>query len=348
MVTNNKKKKYDHFFFVFIHFITNFANELLFIYLSKAPNYMKNPLVSIIIPNYNHAQYLEQRIESILNQTYKNIEIILLDDHSNDNSVDIIRRYQQNPYVSHVTLNTKNSGSPFLQWQKGVKMSSGEFVWIAESDDLCENCLLETLVNEFAKDDKCVLAFCKSQTINSKGEITGEKGLGKDYHDNGWSFFNNYLYRYNYISNASSVIFKKDAFPISDDSFVNYRGCGDWIVWIEICKSGNVAYVNKPLNFYRVHDSNTTSSQISSGKNEQESAAVTQYMFNKKYISRWKKQRVNIAHIYSIKYGKFKSFFPKDVQKKLISDWGDNIFTECVCFAIHTISQLFNIHIIKR
>ena len=112
---------------------------------------MRNPLVSIIIPNYNHAQFLERRIESVLNQTYKNFEIILLDDYSNDNSVDIIRRYQQNPYVSHISLNTQNSGSPFLQWQKGVRMSSGELVWIAESDDFCENSLLETLVNEFTK-----------------------------------------------------------------------------------------------------------------------------------------------------------------------------------------------------
>lgn len=309
---------------------------------------MEKPLVSIIIPNYNHAQFLEQRIESVLNQTYKNIEIILLDDHSNDNSVDIFKRYQHNPYVSNVALNTKNSGSPFIQWQKGVKMASGEFIWIAESDDFCVDSLLETLIKEFTNDEKCVLAFCKSLTVNSKGEITGEKGLNENYHDNGRSFFNNYLYRYNYISNASSVIFKKDAFPISDESFVNYRGCGDWIVWIEICKSGNVAYVNKPLNYYRVHDNNTTSSQISSGKNEQESAAVTQYMYKKKYISLWKKIRVSIAHIYSIKYGKLKSVFPKDVQEIILKDWSYSILTNSVCYVIHIISQSLNIQIIKR
>ncbi len=63
---------------------------------------MKNPLISVVIPNYNHAQFLEKRIESVLNQTYKNIEIILLDDKSTDNSIDIIKKYEQNPVVSHV------------------------------------------------------------------------------------------------------------------------------------------------------------------------------------------------------------------------------------------------------
>jgi glycosyltransferase involved in cell wall biosynthesis len=76
---------------------------------------MKNPLISVVIPNYNHAQFLEKRIESVLNQTYKNIEIILLDDKSTDNSIDIIKKYEQNPVVSHVLQNTENSGSPFLQ-----------------------------------------------------------------------------------------------------------------------------------------------------------------------------------------------------------------------------------------
>lgn len=133
---------------------------------------MKNPLISVVIPNYNHAQFIEKRIESVLNQTYKNIEIILLDDKSTDNSIDIIKKYEQNPVVSHVLQNTENSGSPFLQWKKGVSMSKGDLVWIAESDDLCENDLLETLVKEFTTDNECALAFCKSMTINSTGDKT--------------------------------------------------------------------------------------------------------------------------------------------------------------------------------
>jgi hypothetical protein len=227
-------------------------------------------------------------------------------------------------------------------------MSKGDLVWIAESDDLCENDLLEILVKESTTDNECALAFCKSMTINSTGDITGEKGLSNNLHVNGEYFFKNYLYKYNYISNASSVVFRRNAFPYSDDSYAKYRGCGDWIVWIEICKKGNVAYVNKALNYYRVHESNTTTQQISSGKNEKESAAVTQYMVNKKYIGTWKYLRTRIAHIYSIKYGKLKSIFPNEVKEELLSSWGENFLTKYVCHIIYILSQLFNINIIKR
>ena len=77
------------------------------------------PLVSIIIPNYNHARYLKQRLESIFNQTYQNFEVIFLDDCSTDNSSDIIEQYKDNPHLSQIVVNETNSGSPFKQWNKG-------------------------------------------------------------------------------------------------------------------------------------------------------------------------------------------------------------------------------------
>ena len=69
--------------------------------------------VSIIVPNYNYACYLNVRIASILNQSYTNYELILLDDASTDNSVEILEKYKDNPHVSHILVNEKNSGSPF-------------------------------------------------------------------------------------------------------------------------------------------------------------------------------------------------------------------------------------------
>ena len=71
---------------------------------------MTAPKVSIIIPNYNHAQYLSQRLNSIFNQNYQNFEVIILDDCSIDNSKDIIGKYKSNPKVSHIIYNDTNSG----------------------------------------------------------------------------------------------------------------------------------------------------------------------------------------------------------------------------------------------
>ena len=93
------------------------------------------PLVSIIVPNFNHAAFLAQRLESIYNQTFSSFEVILLDDASTDNSIEILNLYKNHPKTAHFIINTINSGSPFKQWQKGVELAKGELIWIAESDD---------------------------------------------------------------------------------------------------------------------------------------------------------------------------------------------------------------------
>ena len=101
---------------------------------------MRSPLVSVIIPNYNHAVYLDERIKSVLNQTYQNFELIILDDCSPDNgaSMAIIEKYRNNPHISHIVYNDVNSGSTFKQWHKGLELAKGDLIWIAESDDNCE------------------------------------------------------------------------------------------------------------------------------------------------------------------------------------------------------------------
>ena len=89
---------------------------------------MKRPLVSVIVPNYNYARFLDERMQSILTQTYQNFEIIILDDCSKDNSRDVIEKYRGNPHVSCIVYNEVNSGSPFKQWNKGFIIAKGELI----------------------------------------------------------------------------------------------------------------------------------------------------------------------------------------------------------------------------
>ena len=93
------------------------------------------PKVSVIVPNYNHERFLRQRIDSILAQTFRDFELILLDDCSTDYSREILREYASDPHVTHAEFNEVNSGSTFKQWNKGVRLAQGKYVWIAESDD---------------------------------------------------------------------------------------------------------------------------------------------------------------------------------------------------------------------
>ena len=111
---------------------------------SKA-NKPMNPKVSVIVPNYNHASYLKQRIDSILNQTFQDFEVIILDDCSTDNSLEVLSHYKNHNKVSHCVFNDTNSGSTFKQWDKGIQLAKGEWIWIAESDDWAEPEFLETI-----------------------------------------------------------------------------------------------------------------------------------------------------------------------------------------------------------
>ena len=80
------------------------------------------PLVSVIVPNYNHEKYLPERLNSILNQTFQDFELILLDDCSTDGSREILKSFKKNSKVTHLEFSVSNSGSPFKQWAKGVNL----------------------------------------------------------------------------------------------------------------------------------------------------------------------------------------------------------------------------------
>jgi len=129
-----------------------------------------SPLVSIIVPCYNHAPYLEARLASIANQTYRKMEVILLDDASTDDSAAILRRFVTlYPSNSRLVVNRHNSGSPFQQWQRGMELASGDLIWIAESDDFCHDEFLEALVPCF-RNRGVMLAFGNTRFCDQSGQ----------------------------------------------------------------------------------------------------------------------------------------------------------------------------------
>src|SRR5712692_6211638 len=130
------------------------------------------PTVSVIIPSYNHARFLRQRIESVLRQTYQDFEVILLDDCSTDDSRSILSEYAGDPRV-RMEFNEVNSGSTFKQWNKGVRLARGEYVWIAESDDYADPHLLEKLVSRLDAEPSTVLSYCRSWRVSADGQLSG-------------------------------------------------------------------------------------------------------------------------------------------------------------------------------
>ena len=132
---------------------------------------MINPTVSVIVPNYNYKQFLASRIDTILNQTYRDFELILLDDCSTDNSREILESYRDNPHVSHIVFNEKNTGSPFRQWMKGIELARGKYVWIAEADDMSAPEFLETSITELNANPNAVATVTGSTHIDTDGKI---------------------------------------------------------------------------------------------------------------------------------------------------------------------------------
>lgn len=220
--------------------------------------------VSVIVPSYNHAQYLEERIESILQQTYTEFELILLDDLSPDHSAEILNKYKNHPKVSHCIINEKNSGSTFYQWNKGMSLAKGELIWIAESDDVADATFLEKLVTHFIQNPNLVLAYSQSHRMNAQGEVTGSWKdftdavdpilFANDFEMSGLEYINRFLNRQNTVPNASGVLFKKQTYLDVGGANPSLRFIGDWEIWAKIISQGDLFYTAECLNYFRYHD----------------------------------------------------------------------------------------------
>ena len=280
---------------------------------------MNLPLVTIIIPNYNHAIYLDERIQSCLNQTFQDFEIIILDDKSSDNSKDIIEKYRSNHKVSHIIYNENNSGSTFIQWNKGFELAKGEYIWIAESDDFCDYNLLEELVTNLIRDKINVLAFSQSQFVDSKGKmIPPYLKKQKNISLNGNRFIKKYMLTGNKIYNASSAVFKKKTLENITKSYMKYKAGGDRLFWIEIAKQGNVVMVNKPLNYFRQHECKVSPKRVYDGTVYKEAYQTYTYLKQQGYINYFMEFIVRNHFVCVISKTKFKDEF---VKNNLINLW---------------------------
>lgn len=223
------------------------------------------PLVSVIVPNYNHAKYLGKRLDSIKKQNYKNIEIILLDDASTDESLEILQNFTRYEPRARLIKNKVNSGSTFKQWKKGISHAKGKYIWIAESDDSAEPEFLTILVSLLESDTEITVATCQLRMMDTEGKIGGtpdewlhelnKKRWNHPFINEGKNEIKDYLSQKNTILNASGVVFRK---TVGVESLVDdtMRLCADWLFWVRMLIKGKIAYTPKVLNYWRLQSSN--------------------------------------------------------------------------------------------
>lgn len=257
------------------------------------------PKVSVIVPNYNHSAFLKTRLDCIYNQTYKNFEVLLLDDCSKDNSREILTEYAEKyPEKTKLMFNEQNSGGVFFQWAKGVKNSTGELCWIAESDDYCDTNFLEELVPAFADED-VKLSYCKycftdeNDNKNPDGFFyyvgtVDDKKWRSNYVNDSADEVDSALGILNSIPNASGAVFRN---PGENDVFFRedwykMKICGDWIFYLYIIKGGKVAYSVDTTSYFRFHSNNSSAKTYTNSAYYKEHEMVASALRNLYFVDR--------------------------------------------------------------
>lgn len=242
-----------------------------FDYQAPMPSEPYRPLVTVIVPNYNHAPYLRQRLDSIYAQSWPHFEVILMDDCSTDESRDILRDYaSRHADRTRLILNDANSGSAFRQWEKGLGAARGDLVWIAESDDWCSPNFLETLAPFFAN-PAVQLAYAPSVFMNEAGteQVWSMAEYLSDLGPERWAstfvcaaprIVREVFAERNIIPNVSSALMRRIDRPeaLEADVWRGMRTCGDWVFYLNLIRGGLLAYSPDAQNFYRMHGANTS------------------------------------------------------------------------------------------
>lgn len=223
------------------------------------------PKVAVIVPSYRHAPYLHWRIDTILDQTYQDFELLVLDDASPDHSREIIESYRGRPRV-RIIHNAVNSGSVFRQWEKGINATDSDYVWMAESDDWADPKYLERMVPVLDAHPGVGLAYCQSWLVNRESQVNGHASCWtedldterwkRDFIAAGREEMRRSLLVKNTIPNASAVLMRRSVLAKTLPIDTSFRLCGDWMQWIRMLAEADIAFVAENLNFWRLQSSN--------------------------------------------------------------------------------------------
>ncbi len=218
------------------------------------------PLVSVVVTSYNHAEYLAERLQSLLSQTYDNIEINVVDDGSTDQSGAVLARYKNNPEV-HITFLRENGG--YAQaCNIGVGLSRGDYIMFAECDDFSEPAQIEALMGKLLQNPGVGVVYSLSNMVDSKGAVFGDDGRHRE------KLFRKYcgkdvlipqremqkfFLKSCVIPNMSAAIIRKECLQRIGGFDSKYKACADWDFWCRLSRHCDFFYVAKPLNNFRTH-----------------------------------------------------------------------------------------------
>ena len=232
--------------------------------------------LSVTVPNYNYAHHLPSRLQTIFQQWNPVREILLLDDHSTDDSVTVAEETAADAdRAITVIANARNSGSVFAQWRRAAEAATGEFVWIAEADDESDPRFLSHCLQRLKANPDNVMVFCDSIAMDENGTILSDSYktyynraapglLEEDADFSGRDFLRRCLSERNLILNVSSVLWRRQALLAAldrcGDRLGGFKVAGDWYLYADVLSqpAARIAYVAEPLNRHRRHQTSVT------------------------------------------------------------------------------------------
>jgi len=214
------------------------------------------PLVSVIMPSYNHERFIAEAVDSVLEQTVEDFELIIIDDGSSDNSKEVIESYRARDTRIRVLFNDNNQGISRTM-NRGLKEAAGEFMAFISSDDIWYAGKLETQLAILRKEPNVVL-YADLTKIDSEGRLldgedTNAARLSKCRTGN----ILQDLLKGNIIPGQTIMFKRRNIDGIKYDERLRYLN--DWKFVLELAKKWEFCYMPQPLAKYRVHGSNSIS-----------------------------------------------------------------------------------------
>ena len=214
------------------------------------------PLVSICIPTYNRAQFIEKAIESALNQTYSNIEVIVVDNASTDNTKSDLNKYTD-PRLKYVK-NKHNIGM-FANFNRCLELANGEYIQLLHSDDYIDNDFIEKCITFLESHKNVCLTFTPARMLENEKiiEVYHLENFDNDHIFHAPDGFIKLLSLGNYISCPSAILRSTIVDKIGPFDLEFPYG-GDYYQWLKISKNHDIAYVSNTYYNYRTGEHSGT------------------------------------------------------------------------------------------
>ncbi len=219
---------------------------------------MNKPLVSVVMPTYNHARYIKEAIDSVLNQTYNNLELIIVDNFSEDDTAQIIASYNSDKIIYR---QFRNNGIIAASRNHGIEQARGTYVAFLDSDDVWTETKLQRQVEAITKDPANGLSCCRFQVISDdpreNGKIMGPKA------DELPARVYERLIKANFVISSSTLVSKAalDDVGVFDED-PKLRCSEDFDLWLRIARKYKLTFVNMVGGQYRVHASNESGDDL--------------------------------------------------------------------------------------